>query len=177
MDAPEPEGLELAKAARRARLVRRLTPAVLIGAGLFLVPWTLWLTMTLPARHQAQHWAIAWAGFDVALTAAITATGVGAWRRSCWIERPALIAATLLLCDAWFDVLTSKAGGEQTEAFFEAFSGELPLAAVCFWVAFNCELFFRRTDRIRTSIRRPQFHRPRRERFSSPGAARAAREA
>jgi hypothetical protein len=39
--------------------------------------------MTLPARHQTQHCAIALTGLDdVALTVAITATGVGAFRRA-----------------------------------------------------------------------------------------------
>lgn len=170
----EEEGLALARAARRARIIRRLTPVVLLGAGLFLIPWTMYLTASLPVRHQAQHWQIAWVGFDLALATAILLTGIGAYKRAAWIERPALIAATLLVCDAWFDVLTAKAGSEQAEAFFEAFTGELPLAAICFGVAWNCHLFFRRTDRIRT-LRHPRFRRPNRERFSSPGVARVAR--
>jgi hypothetical protein len=37
----------------------------------------------------------------------------------------------MLLCDAWFDVVTSAGGSERLEAVLEAVLVELPLAALC----------------------------------------------
>ncbi len=47
--------------------------------------------------------------------------------------------AGLLVCDAWFDVLTARHGGELVEATLEAGLVELPLAALCFWLATDTE--------------------------------------
>ena len=49
------------------------------------------------------------------------------------------IAGTLLLCDAWFDTLTSRSGTEFAWAAVEALVAELPLATFCFWIAFDAE--------------------------------------
>src|SRR5207248_362085 len=46
---------------------------------------------------------------------------------------------TLLLCDAWFDTVTSQPGWELAWAAAEALVAELPLAAFCFWIAFDAE--------------------------------------
>jgi hypothetical protein len=43
----------------------------------------------------------------------------------------------LLICDAWFDVLTSRTSAEFLQAGLEAILIELPLAALCFWMAAN----------------------------------------
>src|SRR5438552_2580342 len=50
----------------RERIPR--APALIFGAvGLFLIPWAVWLALRLPRRHIAEHYDIAWAGFDVGL--------------------------------------------------------------------------------------------------------------
>ncbi|MFL5949398.1 MAG: hypothetical protein ACJ743_13175, partial [Gaiellaceae bacterium] len=51
----------------------------------------------------------------------------------------ASIAGTLLVCDAWFDTLTSRPGSELAWAAVEALVAELPLAAFCFWIALDAE--------------------------------------
>jgi hypothetical protein len=48
-----------------------------------------------------------------------------------------LITGTLLCCDAWFDVLTSRGASDITQAVLSAVLIELPLAALCFWIARN----------------------------------------
>ena len=58
-------------------------------------------------------------------------------RRSPYAEVAAAISGTLLVCDAWFDVLTSRTTGELVQASVEAALVELPLAALCFWMATN----------------------------------------
>src|SRR5262249_40545373 len=52
--------------ARRPR-VRRWLPPLLALIALALVPWALWLGTVLPSHEVAEHWDIAWAGFDLIL--------------------------------------------------------------------------------------------------------------
>jgi hypothetical protein len=106
-----------------------------------LVPWTLWLTFTLPSRHVSDRYDLAWVGFDVALATAFGATTWAAIRRSRWLTVFAAVTGTMLVCDAWFDVVTSHTGGEMAEAVAEAVLGELPLAALCVYIVLDVERF------------------------------------
>ena len=121
----------------------RALPVVILVA-LFLLPWTVWLTVTLPATHTAQHWRAAWVGFDTAEILAFGATAVGIYRRAAWVEVTASVAGTLLLADAWFDVLLS--GGDESiwVAVAQAVFAEVPLAALCFWIALDVSRFLSR---------------------------------
>ena len=88
---------------------RRLSPSVvLLAAALTLVPWIAWLATSLPCHYQSQHWRIAWAGFDAGLALALGVTGIAALRRATWLDRAAVATATLLIADAWFDIVTSR---------------------------------------------------------------------
>ena len=42
-----------------------------------------------------------------------------------------------MVCDAWFDVLTSRGTADIIQASLEAALVELPLALLCFWMARN----------------------------------------
>jgi hypothetical protein len=110
-----------------------------VACSLAMLPWTVWLYRTLPSRATADNWDVAWAGFDVAIALALLATAVGALRRSGWTQGAAASAATLLVCDAWFDVLTSRTTHELMVAVPMAIFAEGPLALVCLWVARNAE--------------------------------------
>ncbi|MGZ4480765.1 MAG: hypothetical protein ACXVY5_01045 [Gaiellales bacterium] len=106
---------------------------------LVMIPWTVWLYQTLPSRTTADNWDVAWTGFDIALAGALLAVAVGALRRSPWTQGVAASAATLLVCDGWFDVMTSRTGHELLVAVLMAAAVEGPLALVCVWVARNSE--------------------------------------
>jgi hypothetical protein len=110
-----------------------------VACSLALIPWTVWLYTSLPSRTTADNWDVAWAGFDVALAATLLATAVGALRRSAWTQGAAASAATLLACDIWFDVMTSRTGHELEVALMMALVAEGPLASLCVWVARNSE--------------------------------------
>ena len=112
---------------------------VLGGIVLALIPWTAYLSATLPGEHVAHHWDIAWAGFDVGLALVLSAVALAAWRRSLWLEGAATAAATLLFVDAWFDVLTSSTRAERFVSVGEAAFVELPLAILCLLLARNAE--------------------------------------
>jgi hypothetical protein len=100
-------------------------------AAIGLVPWTLWLTYTLPSRHVTHHYDLAWIGFDCALAAAIGLTAAAALRDWETLVPLASATGTMLVCDAWFDVITSAGGGELLEAVLLAGLAELPLAVLC----------------------------------------------
>ena len=111
-------------AQRRRR--RILTAATVCAAA--LVPWLVVLAATLPDRHRANEWRLAWVGFDMALTLAFAATAWYGWRSRQVVITAFVVTATLLLCDAWFDVLLSWGGRGQAEALLTALVVELPLA-------------------------------------------------
>ena len=113
-----------------------IAPAFLLCA-VMLIPWTALLFLTLPRHYSANHWHVAWGGFDIALAVALTSTAVLTLRRSPLAEIAATVTGTLLVCDAWFDVLTSHGSGNVAQALAEALLLELPLAALCFWIARN----------------------------------------
>jgi hypothetical protein len=123
------------------RWVTRLFFLIAIG----LVPWTLYLTFALPSRHLTFHYDLAWVGFDFALTASFAATAWAAFRGSQWLVPLAAVTGTMLVCDAWFDVVTSQSGGEMWEAVAEAALAELPLAALCAFIVYDAETFLAAT--------------------------------
>ena len=116
-----------------------------------LVPWIVWLAATLPTRQQAEHYRLAWVGFDLALFAALLAIVVTAVRGSARLERAATVAVVLLLVDVWFDVTTSGRGGVITTALAQAAVLEVPLALVSWWIA-------RHTDEVRRRCAQMRAH-------------------
>ena len=136
------------------RLRRWLAP-LFFFAGIGLLPWTVYLVLTLPGRHlQTGYYDLAWGGFDVGLAALLVSTGVGLLRRKLWVQSTATAAATMLVCDAWFDVLSSRPGGERLLAIVLAFTVELPSAAVCLLVARYVEEVAERAQRYALVARR-----------------------
>jgi hypothetical protein len=110
-----------------------------------LIPWTLWLTFSLPARHVTNHWDAAWVGFDIGLVCSFALTAYAAYRRSLRLVPLAAATCALLLADAWFDVVTSDPG-ERIEAILEAGLAELPLAVLCAFLVYDAE-------RVQLSVR------------------------
>ena len=113
-----------------------IAPAFLLCA-IVLLPWTAVLFLTLPRHYVANHWSLAWGGFDIGLGLALAATAISVARRSPYAEVTAAVTGTLLVCDAWFDVLTSRGTTDVMQAALLAVFIELPIAALCFWMATN----------------------------------------
>src|SRR2546427_284336 len=128
-----------ARAGLRAGRGRWLVPPWIAPAfgfsALVLVPWVAFLIFTLPGNYTANHWKVAWAGFDLGLATAMVATAIAVGRRSPFAEVAAAVTGTLLVCDAWFDVLTARTTGEVMQAALEAVRIALPLAPGCFGIA------------------------------------------
>jgi hypothetical protein len=110
---------------------------VLFGvAGLALLPWTVWLSSSLPPGHVTEHWDLAWSGFDSVLAVSFLLTAFAAWHRHPWLPAAAAATGALLLADAWFDLVLEERSNDFEIALVEALLAELPLALVCFWVAY-----------------------------------------
>jgi hypothetical protein len=124
-----------------AQAPRWVVPLFALGA-VVLVPTVVVLLVTLPSTHQSEHWDVAWGGFDVMLALMLVAVAVTAWRGSAWLEAAAAAAATLLVVDAWFDVLTASDRTELVVAIVEAAFVELPLALLCLWLTRGAERFW-----------------------------------
>lgn len=119
----------------RGHEVSRLIAGAIVVFVSGLAGWTIFLALTLPGSHQARHWDAAWVGFDTGLILALGATAWAAWFRRQILVVAALVAATLLVCDAWFDVTTSLGTSDQTLTLVTALLAELPLAGILFWLA------------------------------------------
>jgi hypothetical protein len=132
--ADEPENTVLVD---NARVVRWAGPAFALFS-LILLPWIAYLAYSLPSRQVSADYDIAWAGFDVMLLAALASTGYFALRRSRYLATAATAAATLLVVDAWFDVMTTLPG-QRLEPVALAAGVELPLAAVCVWLSLHTQ--------------------------------------
>jgi hypothetical protein len=120
-------------------VVPRWAALLLGGTALALVPWTLYLSYSLPAHHVSNHWSVAWSGFDVGLAFSLLATAIGVVRAAPWLEAAAAASTVLLVTDAWFDIVLAHGTGERLEAIALAAVAELPLALFCLWIALNAE--------------------------------------
>jgi hypothetical protein len=105
---------------------------------LLLIPWIAFLATVLPSRQLSRHYDFAWAGFDVMLLIALAATAYFALRRSRNLSVAATSAGTMLIVDAWFDVLTSRHRDLPISIAF-AVVIELPLAALCWWLSMQTQ--------------------------------------
>ena len=109
--------------------------------GLAMLPWTIWLSASLKPHHETEHWDLAWSGFDTALAVAFLLTAFAAWRKSPWVGALAAATGTLLVTDAWFDIVLESHSDELRKALYLAVLAELPLAVLCFWIAYRTERF------------------------------------
>jgi hypothetical protein len=114
---------------------RKILLAAIIVCCVALAVWIGVLAATLPRYYRAGGWRGAWVGFDLAELGAFVVTGWAAWRRRQVLIICLVVLATLLCCDAWFDVVLDA----QTKGFlFSLLSAlliELPLAAVAILLA------------------------------------------
>lgn len=114
----------------RVGAARRWQGRILAGAGLALLPWLGYLAGTLPPAEAA-----AWVALDALEAAALLAAGTRLLHTDPRHRAPAAAAAVLLLADACIDLATATPGAELATAIAMAVGAELPLAALCAWLA------------------------------------------
>lgn len=107
----------------------RIGVVVLAGVALLLPAWALYLAVVLPREHVAPNWDVVWVGLDLGLAALAATAVIALRRRSRWTPVLGGALAAALVCDAWFDVLTST-GDDRLFAIGLAVFAELPIAAL-----------------------------------------------
>src|SRR5271166_6700585 len=112
--------------ARRMRRNRLTSMVGVIG----LIPWMVYLGFTLPANYVAHNWRATSIGFDCLLIAFMAATAVLGWLRRQLVLLPAFATGVLLICDAWFDIMTAGPGRQMWVSVLTAALGNLPLALI-----------------------------------------------
>jgi hypothetical protein len=119
------------------------------------VPWTVYLALTLPDHIQTRNYRVAWVGFDIGLVALMVLTAWLAYRGNRHIAMVATATAMALVIDAWFDVVTAPRMADLTVALLTALLGELPMAALCLWLALHVDrVIARRLRRMAGSTER-----------------------
>ena len=119
---------ELLPASDLARL-RRVRLVVMVGAIIGLAPWIVYLAISLPDKYIAQNWPTTWVGFDLLILMFMAATAVLGLLRRQLLVLTAFTTGVLLICDAWFDVMTA-APADRWLSVMTAVFGELPLAGL-----------------------------------------------
>ena len=132
----KPKRRVLSKADGMQRLLPRWVAVFFVGASVVLVPWIFVLMFSTPQEFGlARHWKLVWVGFDCFLLLGFAAT---AWRVLTRSPRGATTAAatsTMLLIDAWFDILTARHPTNEIIAVLMAVCAEIPCSLICFYVA------------------------------------------
>src|SRR5262249_13788609 len=78
-----------------------------VGGSIAMIPWLVYLSMTLPANYVAHNWPATWVGFDILLVGFMLATAVLGHLRRQLLMLTAFTSGVLLICDAWFDLMTA----------------------------------------------------------------------
>ncbi len=112
----------------KAGLRRKIALAVVISCCVFLVFWICVLAVTLPSRYRAGGWRGAWVGFDIVELMAFASVAWAAWRGKQLLIVCLIVTATLLCCDAWFDLTLDWGTRGFYFAVLSAAFAELPLA-------------------------------------------------
>lgn len=114
---------------------RRLSLLIFMGGCVVLAAWIGVLMLTLPRHYTAGHWRGAWVGFDFALLAAFAATAWAGWRERQVLIICLTVTGTLLVCDAWFDIILDLGTRDILMSVFSAVVAEVPLALMMFTAA------------------------------------------
>lgn len=111
------------------RRFREFRIALIVGSAVLLAPWIVNLAITLPRVYVAHNWDRAWVGFDLLLLVMLVGTGVLGWQRRQLVVLTSFASGLLLVCDAWFDVMTAR-NHDVGLSLVTALLVELPLAIV-----------------------------------------------
>lgn len=110
-------------------------PRAYLTVAAALIPWTLYLAVTLPQHQTIASYRVTWVGFDTVLIAVLARIGWFAYRRDPRVVLTAAAGATLLVADAWFDIMTAASTGGRIAAIVDAVVLEIPGALLCMALA------------------------------------------
>ncbi|GAB3578351.1 hypothetical protein [Calidifontibacter terrae] len=109
--------------------VRRVRLWMMVLCTALLIPWTAYLAWTLPEGYRVNNWSGTWVGFDLILLVLMITNVVLGLMRRLLVVLSAFSTGVVLICDAWFDVMTAG-GDDRMQAILSALLLELPVAYV-----------------------------------------------
>lgn len=109
--------------------VRRIRLWMMVVGSLLMIPWVAYLAWTLPEGYRVNNWSATWVGFDLILLTLMVVNVVLGLKRRLVVVLTAFSTGVVLICDAWFDVMTAAAD-DRLEAILAALLLELPVAYV-----------------------------------------------
>ena len=115
---------------------RRRTLVVLASSCVVLVPWVIFLALSLPRHYETGNWRATWVGFDIVLIVALAMTAYLGWQKRQLVMFAAFATGLLLICDAWFDITTAS-GSDKLTAALSAVLIEVPLALLLLSVTYR----------------------------------------
>jgi hypothetical protein len=107
--------------------IRRIRLSLMIGGSIAMIPWIAYLALTLPENYVAHNWPITWVGFDLLMVMFMVATALFGYFRRQVLMFSAFTSGVLLICDAWFDLMTAGPD-DRWLSITTAFGIEVPLA-------------------------------------------------
>lgn len=116
------------------RILPRWVVAFFLGGALVLIPWDVLMFSVPQVVNVPKHWVLVWGGFDCFLILGFAVTAFRLMTRSPKGAVTAAMTGTMLLIDAWFDVLTTHRGGQLVSILMAVFA-EIPCALICFYVS------------------------------------------
>jgi hypothetical protein len=87
--------------------IRRIRLGLMVGGSVAMIPWLVYLYLTLPESYVAHNWPLTWVGFDILLVGFMMATAIFGYFRRQVLLFAAFTSGVLLICDAWFDLMTA----------------------------------------------------------------------
>jgi hypothetical protein len=120
---------EITTSSRWLMRTREIRMVVMVISVVMMVPWIAYIGMTLPHRYVAHNWDLTWVGFDLLLLILLASTALLGYLRRQLVMLTAFATGVLLLCDAWFDVMTSD-DVDRTWSSVTALVVEIPLAVL-----------------------------------------------
>lgn len=129
------------KVLRRKKKIKLVIPkwvsTIYTVFAIALVPWTIYLSYSLPRFQIDKHWDVSWVGLDIGLILLLLLTGFLASIKSRLVILSLSAVASFLLVDAWFDIASARNGTDLYESVFLAAFIEIPLSILGFTLAYK----------------------------------------
>jgi hypothetical protein len=127
-------------AARHALRIKTTNAAAKLGTYLgalavMMAPLAVMIALTAHPEQTDIRERLLWTGLDLAELAAVCAVLITLRRRSIYLPIAAVAAATLFVCDAWYDVVGSAGTTDVSSVVMLAI--EIPVVLLCLWVAYQ----------------------------------------
>ena len=111
---------------------RQFGMIITMASCLALAVWIVYLALTLPRHFTSVHWRAVWVGLDIAELIGFAMTAWAAWFQRQILILCMIVTGTLLVSDAWFDVMLDSGTPDAKMSFIAAVFAELPLAFILF---------------------------------------------